>query len=110
MEQAIALTKDVPNLKELAMELRKANEDRDTKKAFIKKQIENIEKEYEEQWYSTWDKIQDLLKEKNLLPEDYSKSKHTLSFDKSFSVISIDEKGNEPHPLQSLFDALRGKL
>lgn len=109
MEQAITLTKDVPNLKELAMELKKANEDRETKKAFIKKQIENIEKEYEDQWSSTWDKIQDLLKAKGLLPEDYSKSKYVLSFDKSFSVISIGEKSDDPHPLQGLFDALRGK-
>ena len=74
----------------------------------LNEQLTFLEKQHQESFKSLvgvhWERIEEVLKERNLLPEDYSDEKYSLSF--SNGVLYILDKDEKKNPLETVMSML----
>jgi len=80
----------------------------DKGREMLNEQLTFLEKQHQESFKSLvgvhWERIEEVLKERNLLPEDYSDEKYSLSF--SNGVLYILDKDEKKNPLETVMSML----
>lgn len=112
MKKALILSKDDEQLQLVSNEILEFREMIKQRGEFIKKQVDQITEEKRKFHKESWDKITRIIESKNVLPEDYSHDKYTLSHDDSVSVFFIEpttESENDTHPFSDLLKHLFGQ-
>jgi len=90
------------------LELQEIKKDLDKGREMLNEQLTFLEKQHQESFNSLvgvhWERIEEVLKERNLLPEDYSDEKYSLSF--SNGVLYILDKDEKKNPLETVMSML----
>lgn len=76
--KVIALIKQIPEISSISDDLDKIVTQFNQQKSFIKKQLQNLEKERDEEIDIAFDKIIIILKDQGLLDKSYDKNKQYL--------------------------------
>lgn len=89
-------------------EIQEIKESLDAGYEMHQEQLEFLKKQHKESWKSLvgvhWTTLEDKLKERNLLPEDYDEDIHHLTF--SNGVLYLSDEQHNTNPLESLLGAL----
>lgn len=93
MKTVIALAKQDMSLHAFFIEMESLLKRREERLEWLQKQAERVIEELDPLRLKLWDDIELYLKEKKLLPEDYSKEKYTLSMDQD-GAVSIEDKNH----------------
>ena len=106
-KKPLSIVETDDELKDLKYDLDKGDEMFDESQGFIKKQME-------ESWNQLvgthWEKIEDLLRERNLLPDDYEygthykSTKYSIGF--SDGVLYLTDKSKTPEYAKSIIDMI----
>lgn len=90
MKKPLLIVDSDTEIKDIKDELDKGYEMFKEAQEFVKKQQESSWKQLVG---SHWDKVESVLKERNLLPEDYDDEKYSLGF--SDGVLYLTSKGDD---------------
>lgn len=89
------------------LEIQEIKKDLDEGREMLDEQINFLKKQHQESYKTLvgvhWERIEEVLKERNLLPEDYTDEKYTLGF--SDGVLYLSDK-NEHNPIEALMGML----
>jgi hypothetical protein len=98
----LCFVKDHPDLEEICVRRRVRVDQLKDRADFLKEQYRKLNKEAEEAGESFWEEVRSYLK-KNKMEHD------SLRFDgTALKELFIVEEGDDPHPFEALFKALKG--